>query len=69
MKSTSVKLLLVALLLFIGSVTTSYVSQLPDPAQEFTISDPPWTMWEYSSLIMLMCAVGMIVAAFKLRGR
>ncbi len=67
MNKTAVKVLVVALLLYAGSFLIAYIGSLPPSPDEFVIEDPPYTIWNYLSLLMLLFAVGCTIAAIKLR--
>jgi hypothetical protein len=71
MKSTPKIVFLCAVILYVGSFVTAYIESLPkqigDGPDVFTISDGTWSIWRYASLLLLMCAAGFTIAAFKLR--
>ena len=67
--STAKRILLIALILYLSAFVTGYISQIPPRPDEFTIEDPPWTLWNYLCCITLMGATGLTIASIKLRGR
>ncbi|HKZ00896.1 MAG TPA: hypothetical protein VJ180_01575 [Pyrinomonadaceae bacterium] len=67
MSGTPKKVLLAAIAFYTGSLVSAYISAIPSPPDVFTISDPNWSVWDYLSLLLLMCAVGLTVAGIKLR--
>lgn len=67
MKGTLKKILLAAIVLYLGSFFSCYISQIPPPPEVFFIEDNNWTVWHYLSLLLLMCALGLTIAALKLR--
>jgi hypothetical protein len=68
MRDEPKKVILAAIILFLGSLVSGYIAQLPEQRTDgFFISDPPWSIWHYLSLILLMCALASAIAAIKLR--
>jgi hypothetical protein len=67
MSRTSVKVLIAALLLYAGAVAAGYIGSIPPPPDTFIIEDPSWSMWDYLSCGFFLLAVGLTIAAIKLR--
>src|SRR6266404_6345258 len=67
--STAKRILLIAIILYLSAFVTGYISQIPPRPDEFTLEDPPWTLWNYLCCITLMSAAGLTIASIKLRGR
>jgi hypothetical protein len=65
------KVFLAAVVLYVGSFLTAYIDNLPQQTVDggvdvFTVSDN-YSIWRYASLLLLLCAVGLTIAAIKLR--
>ncbi|HKO45406.1 MAG TPA: hypothetical protein VJU84_19180 [Pyrinomonadaceae bacterium] len=68
MRHAQIKLLLAALIFCIGSLASYYVSKsLPTEPCLATPCGGEWNAWDYSSLLAMICAIGLIIAAIKIR--
>ena len=70
MKSPPGKVLFAAVLCYVGAFIADYIDKIPPSLPTFTVMSclgNTWSVWNYFSLVSLMIALGLTVAAFKLR--
>ena len=66
--STPKKVLIVAAVCLVASLVSLYISEIPPSPDVFVPEDPSmWTVRNYAYLVFLVCALALVIAAFKLR--
>lgn len=69
MKSQSIKVLLAAVVGYVGAYIAHYISKIPPPEPNYArmmCPPDPWSVWDYLSLVSMMFAVGLTAAGIKL---
>ena len=70
MTSQQKKILFVAVLGYVGAFLADYIDKIPPAVPTFSVMgclDTTWSVWNYFSTVSLTIALGLTVAAFKLR--
>jgi len=66
MRSTPIKVLLAAVVCFAGSFTAYYIDRISAPRLYWVSDTYSWSIWDYLSLLLLVCASALTVAGIKL---
>ena len=70
MKRPPKKVLFAAALCYVGAFIADYIDKIPPPVPTFSVMsclDTTWSVWNYLSTLSVTIALGLTVAAFKLR--
>jgi hypothetical protein len=69
MKSQSMKVLLAAVVSYLGAYIANYISKIPPPPPTYSVMTcigEPWSVWNYLSLVSMIFALGLTIAGIKL---
>lgn len=66
MRSTPIKVLLAAAICYVGAYVANYIDRISAPSLYWASDTHSWSIWDYLSLLLLMCALALTVAGLKL---